>query len=161
MREDTVSRSYCFSSSTQEGAHDPCPPRIEFTLRTLKILHVLYPISRLRNTLEIVCPQSLTPSSLSDHTGYGGVSSVNRQEIVDTRHALRSHGRGQPSLVRPHASTSQMTIRLPNYSVCCSMLLGDVVPYWHPNSCWHPRRGEEVRCCQCFSPDRRLMKAGE
>jgi len=84
-------------------------------------------LPHIRNTLEIVLPQSLTPISFSDHTGYGGVSSV----IVDTRRVLRIHGRGQRSLVHHHTSTSPMTIRLPNHSVCCNMLLGDVVPDWH------------------------------
>ncbi|KAF9507394.1 hypothetical protein BS47DRAFT_1398666 [Hydnum rufescens UP504] len=41
------------------GCTRSLPRRIEFTLRTLKILHVLYPISDY-GTLEIVCPQSLT-----------------------------------------------------------------------------------------------------
>jgi hypothetical protein len=40
-------------------------------------------LPHIRNTLEIVSPQPLTPTSFADHIGYGGVSAVNRR---DSRH---------------------------------------------------------------------------
>ncbi|KAF9507674.1 hypothetical protein BS47DRAFT_283757 [Hydnum rufescens UP504] len=142
MREDTVSRSSCFSSSTQEDAHDPCPRCLEFTLRTLKILH------------------SLTPSSLSDHTGYGGVSSAN---LRDSRHSAHSADSWAGAAISRMSSHVRLTDAHSASELQCMLqyAFGRCCPVLASNSCWHPRRGEEVRCCQCFSPDPRLMKAGE